>query len=55
MKENGFCMTGMHAAYAFLLGHGTVNLYGHGQNIDTMSQVRLPRLLVVAPYTLICT
>ena len=21
MKENGSCMTGMHAAYAFLLGH----------------------------------
>lgn len=51
MKENGSCMTGMHAAYAFLLGH-VLSIYMAREHSTSMSQVRCHDILVVAPYIL---
>lgn len=41
MKENGSCMTGMHAAYAFLPGARYCQSYmGTAEHSTSMSQVR---------------
>ena len=44
-------MTGMHAAYAFLLGH-VLSIYMAREHSTSMSQVRCHDILVVAPYIL---
>jgi len=46
MKENGSCMTGMHAAYAFLPGH-VLSIYMAREHSTSMSQVRCHDVLVV--------
>ena len=43
-------MTGMHAAYAFLLGH-VLSIYMAREHSTSMSQVRCHDIRVVAPHT----